>query len=62
VQDYALALSSRLAANGIHGQLMFYRWQIRNTAIEGSHVFGLYALRATILAQALCAMCIILDI
>ncbi|MGA8657933.1 MAG: hypothetical protein WB586_17445 [Chthoniobacterales bacterium] len=42
--DYALALSSRLAANGIHGQLIFYRWQIRHTAIEGSHVFVLYRL------------------
>jgi hypothetical protein len=42
--DYALALSSRLAANGIHGQLVFYRWQIRNTAIKGSHVFVVYRL------------------
>jgi len=42
--DYALALSSRLAANGIHGQLIFYRWQIRNTAIKGSHVFVVYRL------------------
>ncbi|MBV8176305.1 MAG: hypothetical protein JO151_17320 [Verrucomicrobia bacterium] len=26
--DYAIALSSRLAAHGIHGQLIFYRWHI----------------------------------
>jgi hypothetical protein len=31
--DYALSLSSRLAANGIHGRLIFYRWHIRNTSI-----------------------------
>jgi hypothetical protein len=42
--DYALALSSRLAANGIHGQLIFYRWHIRDTAIQGSHVFVAYRL------------------
>jgi len=42
--DYALALSSRLAANGIHGQLIFYRWHIRNTPITGSHVFVRYRL------------------
>ena len=42
--DYALALSSRLAANGIHGQLIFYRWHIRKTQIEGSHVFVMYHL------------------
>jgi len=42
--DYALALSSRLAFNGIHGQLIFYRWHIRNTVIEGSHVFVVYRL------------------
>jgi hypothetical protein len=42
--DYALALSSRLASNGIHGQLIFYRWHIRNTAIQGSHVFVVYRL------------------
>jgi hypothetical protein len=42
--DYALALSSRLAANGIHGQLIFYRWHIRNTSIRGSHVFVAYRL------------------
>ncbi len=42
--DYALALSSRLAADGIHGQLIFYRWHIRNTAVEGSHVFVVYRL------------------
>src|SRR5246127_6008731 len=42
--DYAIALSSRLAANGIHGQLIFYRWRIRDTAIRGSHVFVVYRL------------------
>jgi predicted transglutaminase-like cysteine proteinase len=42
--DYALALSSQLAANGIHGQLIFYRWHIRNTAIQGSHVLVVYRL------------------
>jgi hypothetical protein len=42
--DYAIALSSRLAANGIHGQLIFYRWRIRDTAIQGSHVFVVYRL------------------
>jgi hypothetical protein len=42
--DYALALSSKLAANGIHGQLIFYRWHIRNTALRGSHVFVVYRL------------------
>jgi len=42
--DYALALSSKLAANGIHGQLIFYRWHIRDTAIKGSHVFVVYRL------------------
>jgi len=42
--DYALALSSRLAANGVHGQLIFYRWHIRNTVIAGSHVFVVYRL------------------
>lgn len=42
--DYALALSSRLAANGINGQLIFYRRHIRNTQIEGSHVFVKYHL------------------
>ncbi|MGA8656558.1 MAG: hypothetical protein WB586_10445 [Chthoniobacterales bacterium] len=40
--DYALALSARLAANGIHGQLIFYRWHVRHTAIEGSHVLVVY--------------------
>ena len=43
--DYAIALSSRLAANGIHGQLIFYRWDIRNTAIQGSHAFIAYCLQ-----------------
>ena len=42
--DYAIAVSSRLAANGIHGQLIFYRWHIRNTPITGSHVFVMYRL------------------
>jgi hypothetical protein len=42
--DYAIALSSRLASSGIHGQLIFYRWRIRNTRTEGSHVFVLYRL------------------
>jgi hypothetical protein len=42
--DYAIALSSRLASNGIHGRLIFYRWHIRDTATEGSHVFVLYHL------------------
>ena len=37
--DYALALLSRLAAEGIHGHLICYRWQICDTAIGGSHVF-----------------------
>ena len=42
--DYALALSSKLAANGIHGRLIFYRWHIRDTEITGSHVFVVYSL------------------
>jgi hypothetical protein len=42
--DYALALSSKLAANGIHGRLIFYRWHIRDTEITGSHVFVVYNL------------------
>jgi hypothetical protein len=42
--DYALAISSKLAANGIHGQLIFYRWHIRNTPITGSHIFVVYRL------------------
>ena len=42
--DYAIALSSKLAASGIHGRLIFYRWHIRDTAIEGSHVFVMYHL------------------
>lgn len=42
--DYALALSSRLAEHGIHGRLIFYRWHIRGTGTEGSHVFVLYHL------------------
>jgi hypothetical protein len=42
--DYAIALSSKLGANGIHGRLIFYRWHLRNTAITGSHVFVDYHL------------------
>jgi hypothetical protein len=42
--DYALALSSRLASHGIHGRLIFYRWHIRGSSAEGSHVFVLYHL------------------
>jgi hypothetical protein len=42
--DYAIALSSRLAAHGIHGQLIFYRWHIANSDIRGSHVFVVYYL------------------
>jgi hypothetical protein len=42
--DYAVALSSRLAANGIHGRLIFYRWHIRETGVTGSHVFVVYNL------------------
>ena len=42
--DYAIALSSKLAANGIHGRLIFYRWHIRDSRIEGSHVFVKYHL------------------
>ena len=30
--DYTLAVSSKLAANGIHGRLIFYRWHIRKYA------------------------------
>ena len=42
--DYAIALSSKLAAHGIHGQLIFYRWHIANSDIRGSHVFVMYHL------------------
>jgi hypothetical protein len=42
--DYALSLSSRLAANGIHGRLIFYRWHMRNTSLTGSHVLVEYRL------------------
>jgi hypothetical protein len=42
--DYAIALSSKLAANGFHGRLIFYRWHIRSTDIAGSHVFVAYHL------------------
>ena len=40
----ALALSSKLSASGIHGQLIFYKWHIRNTQVAGSHVFVVYHL------------------
>ena len=42
--DYAIAVSSKLAANGIHGHLIFYRWHIRNTPIIGSHVLVMFRL------------------
>ena len=42
--EYAIALSTRLASNGIHGQLIFYRWHIRDTSMNGSHVFVVYHL------------------
>ena len=42
--DYAIALSSKLEANGIHGRLIFYRWHICNSKISGSHVFVVYHL------------------
>ncbi|MGA8655080.1 MAG: hypothetical protein WB586_02950 [Chthoniobacterales bacterium] len=42
--DYAIALSSRLAAHGIHGQLIYYRWHITNSEIRGKHVFVMYHL------------------
>jgi hypothetical protein len=42
--DYAIALSTKLAAHGIHGRLIFYRWHIRQTGMEGSHVFVKYHL------------------
>jgi hypothetical protein len=42
--EYAIALSTRLASNGIHGQLIFYRWHIRDTSMKGSHVFVAYHL------------------
>ena len=42
--DYAVALSSKLSANGIHGRLIFYRWHIRETGVTGSHVFVVYNL------------------
>jgi hypothetical protein len=40
--DYAIALSSKLEAIGIHGRLIFYRWHIRNSTITGSHVLVAY--------------------
>jgi hypothetical protein len=42
--DYAIAVASKLEANGIHGRLIFYHWHIRNTNISGSHVFVVYHL------------------
>ena len=42
--DYAIAVSSKLAANGIHGRLIFYHWRIRSTGVSGSHVFVAYHL------------------
>src|SRR5580704_5644548 len=42
--DYAIALSSRLTAHDIHGQLIFYRWHIAHSEIRGSHVFDMYHL------------------
>jgi hypothetical protein len=36
--DYTLSLCPRRAANGIHGRLIFYHWDIRNASITGSHV------------------------
>ena len=42
--DYAIALSSRLANHGIHGQLIFYKWHIAHSDIRGSHVFVMYRL------------------
>ncbi len=42
--DYAIALSSRLANHGIHGQLIFYKWHIANSGMRGSHVFVMYRL------------------
>jgi hypothetical protein len=42
--DYAVAVASKLEANGIHGRLIFYHWRIRNTNISGSHVFVAYHL------------------
>jgi hypothetical protein len=41
---YASALSSRLAANGIHGRLIFYRWHLKGSALTGSHVLVYYQL------------------
>src|ERR1700730_10143319 len=42
--DYAIEVSSKPAANGIHVQLILYRWHIRNTPISGSHVLVMYRL------------------
>jgi hypothetical protein len=42
--DYAIAVSSKLAAHGIHGRLIFYHWHIRTTDATGSHVFVVYHL------------------
>src|ERR1700733_5913284 len=32
------------ASNRLHGQLIFYRWHVRNTSTNGSHVFVAYQL------------------
>src|SRR5260370_9118485 len=42
--DYAIAVSGKLAANGIHGHLIFYRWHIRNTPITGRHALVMFRL------------------
>jgi len=42
--DYAIVLSSKLSASGIHGHLIFFKWHIRNTQFTGSHVFVVYHL------------------
>jgi hypothetical protein len=40
--DYALALSSRLAAKGIHGRLVFFKWRLRDSNLSDNHVFVMY--------------------
>ena len=40
--DYAVALSSRLGARGIHGRLIFFKWHIRDTDLSDDHVFVVY--------------------
>jgi hypothetical protein len=42
--DYAIALSSKLSANGIHGHLIFFKWHIKDTDVTGHHVFVVYQL------------------